>query len=115
MAKNFDKRIEDIYVNCKDPDYVPPELEKEFKRYPGEYKLLLGTRATFIKQKLLYEKKISNCHLKKLCGLCVYFGFFCTACPAVGYCRKLRLITPYDRMMIAYAIYMKEHKKFEKG
>jgi len=109
--KSFDERIEAVYMESV-YGYTCSPLREEIRAFPPEYRALVGARATFIKQRLLYEKKIGVQHIKNSCGLCMVHPSSCDQCPAEQHCPKIDSLSPYRRMMITHKIYMAEHEKF---
>lgn len=123
---NFDEKIESIYLNADDQSsfiytYIDNQLKEVLLRYPPEHRLLVGLRASYIKQRLILEGRIDKkVHDDIVCGLCVVLAelrgkhFDCRICLLSTPCFHRHDYSDKRNLKEVYKAYMNEHKKFVK-
>lgn len=114
---SFDQDVTDIYIQCSGGN-VEGKLEKIINRFPVKHRKLVGLRATYIKQKLIWCKRIERKeHEVFLCGACVVTkaaGMYkCSKCALKKEdCLNRSHVPQIVNVEIVYEAYMKEHRKF---
>jgi len=113
----FDEEVRGIYRKWRDSD----DLEVLIGCFPPEHRMLVGLRATFIKQRMIWERKLKKrVQDDEPCGVCIAVslecsggqGIDCDHCPVQMACAGRGESTAQENMMHAYRAYMKEHNKF---
>ena len=83
---SFDEEIERIYLNAKNPNDILDKLEKVLTCYPKEHKLLVGLRASYLKQRLILEERIDKYeHDEVACGCCIALDNIYMGISSAGY------------------------------
>lgn len=110
----FDEQVEEIYL-----EGGWWAVEYEVRSFPVNQRMLVGLRATFIKQRLIWEGKLDRESLEDPCGVCCAVpqimdtdGPDCDFCPLLVACGERFSRSPETNMMRAFEAYMAEHKKF---